>query len=294
MYVVVVLCVLGIFIQFSSFCSIYKECYPIIDVVYQIRFKEPETPATPDDATGNLNREFAFVSPPVVKNINEIGANDSQNVIFYIKSSTTGKRGININVTYQVQDASNQFECKLEEKLDLETVEPFLIGSELLRYVRYVISLVRKTLKVCPMFFATLKDPKDHCSRKFRTYGVYVAEVICMKPFGEFSLHIYTHTMLKRQFIFIFLFSLYIFSCRTQQKLDTAYSDEPFLLVPEIKALSNHSVRILNTSVEVRSPMRLLNGSFSQLVGSTLYKDSIANECYAIQVKKQDLASSRY
>ena len=165
----------------------------IIDVVYLIRFKEPETPATPDDATGNLNREFAFVSPPVVKNINEIGANDSQNVIFYIKSSTTGKRGININVTYQVQDASNQFECKLEEKLDLETVEPFLIGSELLRYVRYVISLVRKTLKVCPMFFATLKDPKDHCSRKFRTYGVYVAEVICMKPFGEFSLHIYTH-----------------------------------------------------------------------------------------------------
>lgn len=155
------------------------------------------------------------MSPPVVKNINGISANDSQNVIFYIKSSTTGKRGININVTYQVQDASNQYECKLEEKLDLETVEPFLIGSELL-------------------------------------------------------------------------------SCRTQQKMDTAYSDEPFLLVPEIKALSNHSVRILNTSVEVRSPMRLLNGSFSQLVGSTLYKDSIANECYAIQVKKQDLASSRY
>ena len=133
------------------------------------------------------------MSPPVVKNINGISANDSQNVIFYIKSSTTGNRGININVTYQVQDASNQFECKLEEKLDLETVEPFLIGSELLRYVMSF-SSIRKILKVCPMFFATLKDPKDHCCRKCRTYGVYVAEVICMKPFGEFSLHIYIHT----------------------------------------------------------------------------------------------------
>ena len=135
------------------------------------------------------------MSPPVAKNINGISANDSQNVIFYIKSSTTGKRGINTNVTYQVQDASNQFECKLEEKLDLETVEPFLIGSELLRYVMSF-SSIRKILKVCPMFFATLKDPKDHCCRKCRTYGVYVAEVICMKPFGEFSLHIYiVHTM---------------------------------------------------------------------------------------------------
>ena len=104
----------------------------------------------------------------------------------------------------------------------------------------------------------------------------------------------YLHTHIQCRNDSLFLFSLYVFSCRTQQKLDTAYSDEPFLLVPEIKALSNHSVRILNTSVEVRSPMRLLNGSFSQLVGSTLYKDSIANECYAIQVKKQDLASSRY
>ena len=125
--------------NFSSFyvgcCTIYKEFLQTIDVPYIVRFKEPETPATPDDATGNSNREFAFVSPPVVKNINAIDSNDSQNVTFYIKSSTTGKRGININVTYQVQDASNQFECKLEEKLDLETVEPFLIGSELLRYV---------------------------------------------------------------------------------------------------------------------------------------------------------------
>ena len=143
------------------------------------------------------------------------------------------------------------------------------------------------------MFFVirNLKRPKRPLLSEMRTYGVYVAEVICMKPFRWIFLT-YSHIQCRNDSLF--LFSLYSFSCRTQQKLDTAYSDEPFLLVPEIKALSNHSVRILNTSVEVRSPMRLLNGSFSQLVSSTLYKDSIANECYAIQVKKQDLASSRY
>ena len=87
--------------------------------------------------------------------------------------------------------------------------------------------------------------------------------------------------------------TLFVFcSCRTQQKLETAYSDEPFLLVPEIKALSEHPLRILNTSVEVRLPMRLLNDSVSQLTGCTLYKESVANECYAIQIKRQDLASS--
>ena len=75
--------------------------------------------------------------------------------------------------------------------------------------------------------------------------------------------------------------------------METAYSDEPFLIVPEVKALSSHSIRILNSSVEVRPPMKSLNRSaMSQLAGCTMYKDSVANECYAIQVQRQDLASS--
>ena len=45
----------------------------------------------------------------------------------------TGIRGININVTYKVEEDSTKFECHLEEKLNLETTEPFLIASELLR-----------------------------------------------------------------------------------------------------------------------------------------------------------------
>ena len=115
---------------------------------------------TPDDADGNSNREFAFVSPPAIKKITGISAGDSTEIVFFIKSSTTGIlqespkykynltsfsenalyltfftgiRGININVTYKVEEDSTKFECHLEEKLNLETTEPFLIASELLR-----------------------------------------------------------------------------------------------------------------------------------------------------------------
>ena len=84
---------------------------------------------TPDDADGNSNREFAFVSPPAIKKIPGISAGDSTKIVFYIKSSTTGIRGININVTYKVEEDSTKFECHLEEKLNLETTEPFLIAS---------------------------------------------------------------------------------------------------------------------------------------------------------------------
>ena len=164
----------------------------------------------------------------------------------------------------------------------------------------YVIFPCKKNPERLPYVFCNLKRPKRPLlSEMPYLWGLRSRSNLHETIWRIFPSTTYLHTYNVRTTVYFYLFilsarSLYIFSCRTQQKLDTAYSDEPFLLVPEIKALSNHSVRILNTSVEVRSPMRLLNGSFSQLVGSTLYKDSIANECYAIQVKKQDLASSRY
>ena len=108
--------------------------YISVKNLHFFRSKEPETPMTPDDADGNSNREFAFVSPPAIKKIPGISAGDSTKIVFYIKSSTTGIRGININVTYKVEEDSTKFECHLEEKLNLETTEPFLIASELLRY----------------------------------------------------------------------------------------------------------------------------------------------------------------
>ena len=127
--------------------------YISVKNLHFFRSKEPETPMTPDDADGNSNREFAFVSPPAIKKITGISAGDSTEIVFFIKSSTTGIlqespkffwkctishfftgiRGININVTYKVEEDSTKFECHLEEKLNLETTEPFLIASELLR-----------------------------------------------------------------------------------------------------------------------------------------------------------------
>ena len=76
--------------------------------------------------------------------------------------------------------------------------------------------------------------------------------------------------------------------------MQTAYSDEPFLLLPEVKALSGHALRIVDSSVELRYPMKRLGGQNqpSQLKDCTLYKDSVGNECYAMKVSRADLASS--
>ena len=54
-------------------------------------------------------------------------------VVFYIRSSTTGLRGVNIAVTYNVNDGQTEHKCEITKKLNLDTVEPFLISSELLR-----------------------------------------------------------------------------------------------------------------------------------------------------------------
>ena len=56
-------------------------------------------------------------------------------VTFYIRSSTTGQRGIVIKASYKILDQEAVFNCQIDEKLNLETVEPFQITSDLLRYV---------------------------------------------------------------------------------------------------------------------------------------------------------------
>ena len=175
------------------------------------RSREPETPATPKDALGG---EFPFASPPATKSITELERSSETEVVFYIRSSTTGLRGVNVSVTYQITEGQTEHKCAVTQKLNLDTVEPFLISSELL-------------------------------------------------------------------------------SCRNQQKMQTAYSDEPFLLLPEVKALSMHALRIVDSSVELRYPLkRLGQNQPSQLKGCTLYQDSVGNECYAAKVTRSDLASS--
>jgi hypothetical protein len=90
---------------------------------------------TPDDAK---MKEFAFESPPAVKRLADIQPGQETEVIFYMRSSTTGNRGVNINVSYNLLTTKEQkaFQCRLNESLDLETVDPFAINSELLRYIK--------------------------------------------------------------------------------------------------------------------------------------------------------------
>ena len=83
--------------------------------------------------------------------------------------------------------------------------------------------------------------------------------------------------------------------------MQTAYSDEPFLLLPEVKALSKHALRIFDTSVELRPPLKKMGNQPSQLNQCTLYKESIANECFALKVNLdsssldvQDLTLGKY
>ena len=91
------------------------------------------------------------------------------------------------------------------------------------------------------------------------------------------------------------------FSCRNQQKMETAYSDEPFLLLPEVKSLSKHALRIFDTSVELRAPLKKMGKQPSQLKECTMYQESIANECFALKVNLdsssldvQDLTLGKY
>ena len=62
-------------------------------------------------------------------------------VVFYIRSSTTGLRGVDIAVTYTIKDGETEHKCGITKKLNLDTVEPFLISSELLRYEKIHLTL---------------------------------------------------------------------------------------------------------------------------------------------------------
>ena len=44
----------------------------------------------------------------------------------------SGQRGIVIKATYKILDQEKHFNCHIDEKIELETVEPFLTSSEIL------------------------------------------------------------------------------------------------------------------------------------------------------------------
>ncbi len=92
------------------------------------RSKEAETPATPD-----ATKEFILPHVSASKSIASLETEAYIEVPFYIKSSTTGDRGVIITATYKVTENSTVHQCNLIQKLNLDTVEPFFVNSELLR-----------------------------------------------------------------------------------------------------------------------------------------------------------------
>ena len=172
--------------------------------------KGAQTPVTPITPGGSeVIKEFSFASPPVVKVISGgIAKNSSKRITFFLRASTTGQRGVEVSAKYKVL----HFECEVRDDIEMDSISPFEMGSELL-------------------------------------------------------------------------------SCKRQLPLENAFTDEPFLFLPEIKSLSHHSVKIIDSWLEVKHPVQICGEKKipSQLAGCVLYKDSIGNECYPLIAKRENL-----
>ena len=172
--------------------------------------KTPITPLTPGGS--EIIKEFSFVSPPVEKMLPEgLVKGNSNHTVFYLRASTTGRRGIEVAVRYNISDYS----CELKDTVDFDTVLPFEQGSELL-------------------------------------------------------------------------------SCKRQMPINNAYTDEPFLLLPMIKSLSCHPIKIVNSWLEAKHPVEICNKEKmpSQLAECLFNKDSIGTECFPLIVRKDSLTAT--
>ena len=172
--------------------------------------EEAQTPITPITPGGSeLVKEFSFISPPVEKVFAEgLKKDEQKSVVFYLRASTTGQRGIEVSARYKV----SQYQCELKEKIHLETILPFELSSELI-------------------------------------------------------------------------------SCKRQLPISNAYTDEPFILLPMIKSLSGHAIKIVDSWLENKQPIEICNHEKlpSQLAGCTLNRDSVGTECFPLIARKENL-----
>ena len=76
--------------------------------------------------------------------------------------------------------------------------------------------------------------------------------------------------------------------------INNAYTDEPFLLLPMIKSLSSHPVKVVNSWLEMKHPVEICNQDKlpSQLAECLFNKDSIGTECFPLIVKKENLPAN--
>jgi len=74
----------------------------------------------------------------------------------------------------------------------------------------------------------------------------------------------------------------------------SAFTDEPFLILPQIKSLSPHDLLVLDSWLEPRAPVRFVGEGdrVSQLSGVEVTCDAICQECHPLVVNSEDLPSS--
>ena len=74
--------------------------------------------------------------PPAIQKLSEIPTNGQVSVKFFLRASTTAQRSVCFTTHYSVheseEESSKMFRCFFTETLHLETVEPFVVGSEIL------------------------------------------------------------------------------------------------------------------------------------------------------------------
>ena len=74
--------------------------------------------------------------PPAIQKLSEIVTSGQVSVKYFLRASTTAQRSVCFTADYSVHDSEEQsskmFRCFLTETLHLETVEPFVVGSEIL------------------------------------------------------------------------------------------------------------------------------------------------------------------
>ena len=176
-------------------------------------FDQVKTPITPITPGGSeIIKEFSFISPPVEKLLPEgLSKGQSKSTMFYLRASTTGRRGIEVAARYNI----SHYKCELKDTIDFDTILPFEQGSNLL-------------------------------------------------------------------------------SCKRQIPINNAYTDEPFLLLPMIKSLSCHPIKIINSWLEVKHPVEICNKEKmpSQLAECLFNKDSIGTECFPLIVRKDNLTAT--
>ena len=121
-------------IEFSAILTEAQD--PIIADTTKITFDplvtDMEALATPTPSTEEKTL-FGSEAQPLTKKLGAVKAGSNLNLDFYLKASTTGLRGVKVQVSYRIKTTEDiECQCSISEVINLETMEPFALDTEFL------------------------------------------------------------------------------------------------------------------------------------------------------------------